>query len=480
MLRGRWAQRGEHVRLNTVHQARNNERLLSQSRMVVAALDRLLAQALVERLPADRALASWLREHREFGSRDRRLVSESVYAVFRWWGWLRRLAPHGFHDPARAEAASPRRRYGEDGWERLLLAAHVLEGLAYEDILALWAGILGLSPEAAESALEAVSAEERAERVFRLFGENVDASPLALAGLVPDWAPAEMECPREIRELVSWLQRRPPLWLRMQQPDREAAMAELAAAGLHPARHSLLTDAVRVDTRRVNLYALPAYREGRVEVQDLASQSVGRVCAPAPGQRWWDACAGGGGKTLLLAQLMGGKGAVVASDVREGKLRDLRLRARRGRFPNIRTREWDGSRLPADKATFDGVLVDAPCTGSGTWRRNPAARWSLRHGEIAEMAALQSRILRAAAAGVKPGGVLVYATCSLFRKENAEVVSAFLAESPQFAPEPFAHPFSRAPIAGMTQIWPWDGDCDAMFIARLRRRGAVKTETSNG
>jgi 16S rRNA (cytosine967-C5)-methyltransferase len=426
---------------------------MSQSRAVKAALARLLRQALEERLPADRALAAWLGAHRELGSRDRRLISESVYAVFRWWGWLRRLAP--------VDAGA------ESDLERLLLAAHVLEGLKYGDVLALWTESCGLSPCAVEAAAAIASAEER---LSRLFGATTDASRFALADLVPEWAPAAIDCPRAMPELIQWLQRRPPLWLRVQSPDRQAVLAELADAGLQATAHPKLSDAVSVVTGRVNLYTLAAYREGRVEVQDLSSQAVGRPCAPAPGQRWWDACAGGGGKALLLAQLMNGKGTVVASDVRAHRLDEVQRRARRGRFQNIRIKLWDGQRLPADKASFDGVLVDAPCTCSGTWRRNPAARWSLRATEIDEMAALQSRILRAAASGVKRGGVLVYATCSMFKRENADVVSAFLSESADFALESFAHPLTGEPVAGMLQIWPWEGDCDAMFMAKLRLR----------
>jgi 16S rRNA (cytosine967-C5)-methyltransferase len=440
-------------------------RVMSQSRAVKSALARLLDQALRQGLPADRALAAWLGEHRELGSRDRRLISESVYAVFRWWGWLHRLVP------AETDA--------EADWEHLLLAAHVLEGLAYGDVLALWTDQCGLSQRVVEGAAAAASAEERAARVFRLLNAETEATQFALTGLVPEWAPAEIDCPQAIPDLIQWLQRRPPLWLRVQHPDRQAVAAELVAAGLQAAAHPKLGDAMSVVTGRINLYTLPAYREGRVEVQDLASQAVGPVCAPQPGQRWWDACAGGGGKALLLAQLMNGKGTVVASDVREHRLDEVQRRARRGRFQNIRIKGWDGQRLPADKASFDGVLVDAPCTCSGTWRRNPAARWSLKQTEIAEMAALQGRILRAAASGVKRGGTLVYVTCSLFKRENAEVVSAFLAESAGFALEPFAHPLTGAYANGMLQIWPWEGDCDAMFMAKLRRKeGAQDSERS--
>jgi 16S rRNA (cytosine967-C5)-methyltransferase len=221
----------------------------------------------------------------------------------------------------------------------------------------------------------------------------------------------------------------------------------------------------------VNLDTLPVYSEGRVEVQDLASQTVAMICAPSPGQRWWDVCAGGGGKSLHLAQLMKGKGVVTATDIQDRKLDELRRRARRGGFQNIQVKSWDGKPMRQKQATYDGVLVDAPCTCSGTWRRNPAMRWTARPGEKDEMAVIQRRILNTAVSGLKEGGVLVYATCSFFKRENEEVVEEFLAAHADFALEPYAHPLTGTPTPGTLQIWPWDGDCDAMFTARMRRRG---------
>jgi 16S rRNA (cytosine967-C5)-methyltransferase len=345
----------------------------------------------------------------------------------------------------------------------------VLEGLPHPELAALWARRNGLAPADVADAAKAEKLEQKSSAFRRLFGHGRDIGQPLVADLLPEWAAPEIACPRPPAELIAWLQRRPPLWLRAQQPDAEAVARELAAAGLEPVRHGSALWAMQVGHPRVNLYTLAAYRDGRVEVQDLASQLVGTLCAPQAGQRWWDACAGGGGKSLLLAQLMGRRGTVVATDIREHKLENLKMRSRRAGFPNIQPRAWDGKALPRDRATFDGVLVDAPCTCSGTWRRNPAARWSLRRGEMAEMAALQRELLRKAASGVKPGGVLVYATCSFFRRENEDVAAAFLADRTDFKPDAFAHPLTGAATAGAVQIWPWDGDCDAMFIARFRR-----------
>ena len=192
---------------------------------------------------------------------------------------------------------------------------------------------------------------------------------------------------------------------------------------------------------------------------------------PSPGQRWWDACAGAGGKTLQLASLMKNKGCIVASDIREYKLLDLKKRARRAGFSNISTKPWPTRKLPVKATSFDGVLVDAPCSCTGTWRRNPDARWTSTAEEYDDIPGIQLDILNRASKAVKSGGVLVYATCSMCTEENGDVVNSFLADNPDFELDNK----SRNPItgekAGCFQVWPWEGDCDAMFVARFVKKG---------
>ena len=221
-------------------------------------------------------------------------------------------------------------------------------------------------------------------------------------------------------------------------------------------------------------FTLDAFRTGHFEVQDLASQCVGLVCAPKPGERWLDACAGGGGKTLELAEMMKRRGTVIAGDVREGILHELKLRARRAGFPNISTLHHDG-RVPRGFHPCDGVLVDAPCSGSGVWRRNPGSAWKFRLDELAEYARRQYDILSRFSAAVKSGGVLVYATCSLFAAENEEVVRRFLTAHPDFALESGVHPLTGLVSDGFYHFDGFDDDCDFLFAARLRRKfGDVK------
>ena len=462
----------------------SERKLESQSAILADIVAQLLQAVMGEKRPADRFLAAHLRAHHELGSRDRRLISEVVFAVFRWWGWLRPLVPAAFTiypstvtdhaeelpETTGAVRIGPQAVKVSAGsipaWYRLFLAIGLLENMDFPEIMDFWLKQTALGTSLAE--IERLPADwiARIVTVYHLL--QVPPPFFKPEQLVPDWAPAAFSAGISAHDLIGWFQRRPPLWLRL-QGNADPIIAELTAAGLYPETHPKLTNAVRTGNTRVNLYTLPAYREGRVEVQDLGSQAVGLVCAPQPGERWWDACAGAGGKSLLLAQLMQGKGTVVATDIREYKLEDLRRRARRGGFFNITGRAWDGRPLPARKATYDGVLTDAPCSCSGTWRRNPGGRWSLEAGELNDLTRLQAEILRNAASGVKPGGILVYATCSVFQRENRDVVEGFLRDQPQFRLEPCPHPLTGQATDGMVQILPGDGDCDAMFAARFRR-----------
>ncbi|MFA7232442.1 MAG: RsmB/NOP family class I SAM-dependent RNA methyltransferase, partial [Victivallaceae bacterium] len=293
----------------------------------------------------------------------------------------------------------------------------------------------------------------------------------SLEGLLPEWTYQLLPPGVNHLELIRWFQQRPPLWLRGQGCEIDSLANKLKFRGLNVKKHPFMTQSLCAENPAVSLYSLEEFRKGLFEVQDLASQVIGLTCAPKAGERWWDACAGAGGKTLQLADIMQRKGSVIASDIREYKLEDLRKRARRAGFPNIMCKEWDGKALrKKQQEKFDGVLVDAPCSCSGTWRRNPDARWTTSPDELIEMAELQLRILNNAASGVKPGGTLVYATCSIFAAENTGVVESFLAQNPEYALESFSNPMNGRQTNGTVQIFPWEGDCDAMFAARFRRR----------
>ena len=431
----------------------------------MTSLEAVLRPALCEGKPADRVLAAHFRDHREYGARDRRFISETVFAVLRWWGWLRRLECCPECRLLQSDQPVPPKDLA-----RLALSAAVLDD---HDLRSeLWEAFCHLAAVAPAriSALRAkLTPTERLGDLWLLFGTPVKPPP-AWRDLVPPWVLGKVTVTSQHNRLIDYLQRRPPLWLRCRPDSVNAVVAELThKTGKAPHRHPVISFALRVDSARVSLYETEGYRRGRYEVQDLASQAAGLVCGARPGERWWDACAGGGGKALLLAEMMQRKGTVVASDVRDYKLKDVRRRAKRTRLPNIETRPWDGKAVQARKANFDGVLVDAPCTCSGTWRRNPDGRWSTHQDDPEKMAAIQLEILRNAARALKPGGTLVYITCSMFGVENEDVVEAFLGETDEFNLESFPHPLGGERCRGMVAIRPWEGDCDILFAARFRR-----------
>lgn len=426
----------------------------SQSRAVVGAITALLPAVLERGRPADRELTAWLRAHHEFGGRDRRLISDLFFDLFRWWGWLAPLVPAPA-DPFDSIPAA---------WVRLLLALGLAGGRAPAGLLRLWASAAGVAPESFDAVEGAPTSAARLAVV-----PGLDPGALIPATLVPAWVPTEVEIPPDGGDWLDWMQRRAPLWVRVQRGDPADVVVELRAAGLDPVPHARLSRALGLGYARVHLPGLAAYGDGRLDVQDLASQAIVAVCGAAPGEHWLDACAGAGGKTLGLAAAVAPGGRVVAADVRASALEALRERARRAGVGGIQARLMDGATRPAQESDFAGVLVDAPCSGSGAWRRSPWARWQLDASALPRFAERQLALLNACAHQVRSGGHLVYATCSLFRAENRAVVDRFLTRTPSFALAPFPHPITGAPTDGQTMFWPWDGDHDAMYVARLRR-----------
>lgn len=229
---------------------------------------------------------------------------------------------------------------------------------------------------------------------------------------------------------------RSPLWLRMNRPEHvEKIVRELRKTKFVVSQH----DDALMAVGEQGIYELKCYREGLIEVQDFASQAIGRSVAAEPGHFVWDCCAGGGGKSLQLAAGMAGRGAVYATDIQEHLLQDLRRRATRASFNSVRAYAWDGESLPdfgttiAKRGGFDRVLVDAPCSGSGTWRRNPDGRLREVAGELPLLRERQLRLLRLAADAVRPEGRLIYATCSWMCEENEDVAETLLAERSDLA-----------------------------------------------
>ncbi|MBX3739083.1 MAG: RsmB/NOP family class I SAM-dependent RNA methyltransferase [Candidatus Didemnitutus sp.] len=288
------------------------------------------------------------------------------------------------------------------------------------------------------------------------------------ARAVPDWLKSEMDVPPD---WLRQLQREPVLWLRAKQNEARDLPARLGDCAPASEAYSLKLTAYRYSGSR-DLFLTDEFRDGRFEIQDLASQLVGHACAPQPGQTWWDACAGEGGKTLHLSDLMQNKGLLWASDRSLRRLENLKKRASRAGAFNYRAAPWDGSAKLPTKTKFDGILVDAPCSGIGTWQRNPHARWTTQPADVHELAAIQAKLLDNVAGSLKSGGRLVYAVCTLTRAETTAIAEAFTAAHHDFEPAPvFPSPSSELPAPSSTLfLHPHELNANGMFVATWRRK----------
>jgi len=246
--------------------------------------------------------------------------------------------------------------------------------------------------------------------------------------------------PEKIAPFLEQLAAKPPLYLRANSIDRVPEIeAELRAA--YSSVETLRLDerwvAFRVEGE-LPVYELASLKKGLIEIQDLASQHLGAAVDAYPGMAVWDVCAGGGGKTLQIASQMQNRGVLYASDIRDYKLDELKLRARRAGFHNIRRFVYDAEKQvePTHEVRnaggFHRILVDAPCTASGTLRRNPDVRFRIMPDDPEKFAALQLKLLTAVHGYLRPGGKLIYATCSVFRSENEDVVEEFMAQHSGF------------------------------------------------
>ena len=318
------------------------------------------------------------------------------------------------------------------------------------------------------------------------------AARLALRHSLPDWLAArwiDALGPDEAEALATGLDAQAPQTIRANtvRTDREALAEALRARGLvvtptSRAAHGLIMES------RTDLFRLPEFKEGLFEVQDEGSQLVSELVAPPPGGSILDACAGTGGKTLHLGALLGGKGTIVAIGVGEpgrGELAEMRRRARRAGLHNIRfvtlpeaaappTADAQGDDTLPQAERFDRVLVDAPCSGLGVLRRNPELRSRVTPSDVARLAALQRAILDRFAVFVRPGGRLIYATCSILPDENEAIVDAFLRAQPDFTPVPAKEILGSGPAAAIgdgrvLRLLPHRHGTDGFFAAVLRR-----------
>ena len=279
---------------------------------------------------------------------------------------------------------------------------------------------------------------------------------------VPAWISEHLDVtPPWLRSL----QERPKLWLR----TRKGITGEVVKA-LDQARRFRNSEIVEYYGRD-NLFESNGFRHGSFEIQDISSQIVSLICDPAPGETWWDVCAGEGGKTMHLSDLMGNRGLIWATDRAEWRLKRLKKRAARVKAFNYRTKVWNGNLPLPTKTKFDGVLVDGPCSGVGTWRRDPQARWTTEPKDVSELAELQLKILSNASRQVKPGGRLIYSVCTLTNAETWEVAKKFTQANQEFMQLTVVNPFAKAEDAKKALLlWPQTHSGNGMFISIWKRK----------
>jgi 16S rRNA (cytosine967-C5)-methyltransferase len=298
------------------------------------------------------------------------------------------------------------------------------------------------------------------EHAFDLAG-NLATIPddQLLARTLPAWAAEAINLsPALAREFQS----EPRLWLRARPGTANALAAKLGDCELHLA----LPDALWYRGEE-DLFRTPEFHAGEFEIQDLSSQIVGSLCAPVPGQTWWDACAGEGGKTLHLCDLMQNKGLVWASDTAQWRLDILKRRAGRARLFNYRLKHWTAQDQLPTKTKFDGILLDAPCSGIGTWGRNPHARWTAKSSDITQLAAVQTKILHTVRDSLKPGAKLIYSVCTLTSAETTSVADTLESSPPAFKPLPLSLPNESASPRLILRPEQWHSV--GMFVAAWER-----------
>lgn len=400
-----------------------------------------LMEIFVDGRYADKVIERTFKARRQWGARDRRLFAESVYDVVRWWRWHWHLA------------GLPQEIY--------LTPEEITEERVWRVWAAYWIEKTGESPRLSQ--VRAVSTasvkEQKSQKV-----------PSAVRVSVPDWlyALGTSELGGKWAAILEQLNAPAPVDLRTNtlRITRDNLRQRLSAETIETDPLPGLPDALRLRERK-NVFTSQAFKDGLFEMQDASSQRIAPFTQVAPGLRVVDACAGAGGKTLHLAALMENKGRIIALDIHQWKLDELRKRARRDGVGNFEARLIEDSRTIKRLArSADRVLIDVPCSGLGALRRNPDSKWKLSITEIDRLRKLQAELIRSHSRMVKPGGKLTYATCSILPSENEKQVESFLKElGDEWTLEEQIH------------LIPGENDGDGFYAARLLRSpNARKTE----
>lgn len=431
---------------------------------IAAAIELLDSINKAPRKPADAVANDYFRNRRFIGSGDRRSVSDRVWRVLRsqrrltWWLARGRMAPTA----------------------RMLVASSLLtEGWTLDGVGQSFSG-----GQFGPDTLDQV--EKSALRNIEGHSDDHPDMPEAVRLEMPDWILSRLQDRFGDTLTIEMAAMNAPATLDLRvnllKGTREEALAGLAVEGLECKPTPLSPWGLRIEERR-SVTSGPAFQTGLVEIQDEGSQLVAALVDARPEMRVVDYCAGAGGKTLAMAMTMANRGHIVACDVSAPRLDGAVRRLRRAGVHNVEQHlivsgdKWAKRRA----GSFDRVLVDAPCTGTGTWRRNPDARQRLVERDLLELVPKQAMILDAAAGLVRIGGRLIYATCSLLPEENEAQVSAFLSRHPDFVIRPLMHAWrldsglpaaENFPAGEFLSLTPLRHGTDGFFGAVLERTGA--------
>ena len=414
------------------------EKVIVRLEEILFQLLPVLEDSVADGRAADAELSTWLRARRELGSRDRRFLSESIFRHFRWMGWTR------------------------VSLKLNLPEATLLSALLEQEAPTQWSEYLSkkIKLKMNLESLGPLSIAEKTAHLNKAFGSKLTEMQLITAD-------AELVIePDVLSDSLPAFQLRPPTWIRSRIESEE--LISIFKDENIPIQQSSQQPFALAIPGGINLQQRLEKGSGQFIIQDFASQCVGHICAPLAGQIWWDCCAGAGGKSLHLADLMKQQGGLLASDIRDNTLIELKKRSRQAGIRMIQSQVLDAAKETPGIHLYDGVLVDAPCSGWGTWSRNPDARWRTSVKDVRQSARRQKAILQNVAKAVKPGGCLIYAVCTLTKPETTEQVEAFLQTNPIFELEAFRHPITGEQVSEPIQIIP--NNYNAMFIARFRRK----------
>jgi 16S rRNA (cytosine967-C5)-methyltransferase len=392
-------------------------------RSTTEAVIQALEQIFDEGRYADKVIEKVLKQNAKWGARDRRFIAETTYDIVRWYLLLRYII-----------------RARENEYWKLLAAWCILHKIDFPA----WNEFAGINRS------EVSKRYEESKRI-RKIRESV-----------PDWMDelGVQELGERWDQELSALNDEAPVVLRANtlKTDRKNLASQLREENVETHSLEIFPDALILDERQ-NIFNVPSFKEGLFEVQDAASQSIAPFLEVEPGMRVIDACAGAGGKTLHLAAKMKNKGKIIAMDVEQWKLDELMKRARRAGVSNLEPRLIDSSKVVKRlENSADRLLLDVPCSGLGVLKRNPDAKWKLSEGFIREVMDLQQHILTDYCNMVKPGGLIVYSTCSILPSENEKQVTKFL--------ETHGDKFE---FLKDDHLWPTDG-FDGFYMALLRRK----------